>query len=103
MAAARPRGWALVAFVLLGVAGALGYLASGLFILLLSVMTPNPGAEAYVFLVKATAVVGWFAIGGWMLVKFAGFRWWFLAAPPGAWAWMYLAAMLLQANLNFGY
>lgn len=101
----RPRGLALAAFILLAIAAAIAYVVSGLFSLLVLVLTPEPGAEAFVFIAKAVLVVGWLAIGWWLLLDFWRGRWRFVAAPVAAWAWMYGLAMLMlgSAYLNIGY
>lgn len=103
--AARPRGLALAAFILLVIAAAIAYLVSGLFAMLVLVLTPEPGAEAYVLILKGALVGGWLAIGGWLVWDVSRLRWRFAAAPVAAWAWMYgiLELMSGSAFLNIGY
>ena len=101
----RQRGWALVAFLALGVIGALAYLASGPYVLLLAVLIPKPGTAEFVIAVKVVTGIVWAGIGIWTFFEFWRRRWRFLAGPPAAWAWTYGAAVFLQGSvvLNFGY
>ena len=103
--AAHPRGLAAVAFIVLVIAAAIAYLLSGLFGLLILALTPEPGAEGYVVIIKGVMVCGWLAIGGWLVWDVSRFTWRFAAAPVAAWAWMYGSAYLLQGSafLNIGY
>jgi hypothetical protein len=91
--------------VALGIAGAVAYLASGVFVLLVLTLTAVPGAQTFVVIIKSILIVGWAAIGIWTILRFWRYRWQFVIGPPCAWAWMYLVAMLLEgrAYLSWGY
>ena len=95
----------LVAFLALGVVGALVYLASGLVGLLIAILTADPGAAVFVLIVKVVTGIVWVGIGIWTFIAFWRRRWRFLVGPPAAWAWMYGAAAFLGGStyLNIGY
>ena len=90
---------------LLGLVAAGLFLTSGTVLSLGLALTPNPGNEALFTVLKAADVIGWFAIGFWLLVDWARLRVRVLAPAVAAWLW---AALLLGALnslgfLNWGY
>lgn len=103
------RGWRsrlrTVAAGVLGLVGATAFLASGLLLILALALTPNPGGEALVPVLKAADVVGWLAIGLWLLVDWWHLRLRVLVPPVAAWLWtsLLLGTMNGLAYLNWGY
>lgn len=90
---------------MLGLVGATAFLASGLLLILALALTPNPGGEALVPVLKAADVVGWLAIGLWLLVDWWHLRLRVLVPPVAAWLWtsLLLGTMNGLAYLNWGY
>jgi hypothetical protein len=106
----RPtRRWLRLAIglagVLLGIAALLAFLASGLLGLFILALTPNPGHEAEVLILKAVLVAGWLAIALWLLHDLRRSRLRSLAAPIAAWIWVWVVGTWLGAVafLNWGY
>lgn len=90
---------------LLGLAAALAFVPSGLLVLLGFVLTPRPGNEVALGILKLVDFVGWFGIGGWLLVEWGRMRFRVVAPAAIAWAWAYVL-LLLMTNvgfLNIGY
>ena len=101
----RPRGWVLVAFVAVWFVAGAAYLTSGLLVLLLLALTPNPGADSTVLVLKAIMVIVWVAMAAWYIVQLVDLRWRFVVAPVAAWIWTYGVGLVLaqSAYLNWGY
>ncbi len=90
---------------MLGIVSGLALLASGLLLILLLSLTPEPGAEPVVLILKGVALVGWLAIGGWLVGELLRARFRVVLAPIGAWLGLYLMATMLGTlgYLNIGY
>ena len=90
---------------LLGLAAALAFLPSGLLVLLGFVLTPRPGNEVALGILKLADFVGWFGIGGWLLVEWGRLRFRVVAPAAIAWAWGYLVVLFMRGFgfLNIGY
>ena len=90
---------------LLGLVAAGLFLASGIVLSLGLALTPNPGNEALYTVLKAADVIGWFAIGFWLLVDWARLRVRVLAPAVAAWLWTVLIQGALNSVgfLNWGY
>jgi hypothetical protein len=95
----------MVAVGLLGLAAAAAFLVSGLLLLLTLVLTPDPGNDALVVVLKSADAIGWLGIGLWLLVVWWHLRFRFLVPPAAAWIWTYLFAWIIggHAHLNWGY
>jgi len=81
---------------MLGVVAAALFLVSGMVLSVGLALTPNPGNEALFTVLKAADVIGWFAIGMWLLVDWAHLRLRVLVSAVAAWVW----TVLLQGALN---
>ena len=108
-AEARPggRGRPLlqrVALGMLGLVAAAAFLASGLLLLLTFALSPNPGNDAPVLVLKTADFVGWLAIGLWLLLDWRQLRLRVVVPPVAAWLWAYLlvGAMSGLAYLPWG-
>ena len=95
----------IVALAALGLVAAAAFLASGILILLSVGLTPNPGNEALLFVMKVFDVVVWLAIGWWLVVDWWRPRLRVVVPAVIAWAWAYLMAGALSGLgfLNIGY
>jgi hypothetical protein len=90
-----------VAVGVLGLAAAVAFLASSVFLLLFVALTPYSDNDAALLVVlKSVDVVGWLAIGLWLLVDWWHLRFRVLAPPVAAWMWTYLIA---AASKGIGY
>jgi hypothetical protein len=99
-AGAQPEGGGLsltrrVAIGILGLVGVVGYLASGFLLLLSLAVSPNPGNDVPVLVLKAADVIGWLAVGLWLLLDWSQFRLRVVVPPVGAWLWVFLLAAAL--------
>lgn len=94
-----------IALGVLGLVAAVAFLYSGLLLLLGTALSPNAGNEAILLVEKVVDIVGWFAIGGWLLLDWLRSRARVIAAPVAAWLWTYVFAGLMSAIgfLNIGY
>lgn len=85
----------------LGLAAGAAFLASGTLLLLFVALTPYHGNDAALLVVlKSVDVVGWLAIGLWLLVDWWHLRFRVLVPPVAAWMWTYLIA---AASNGIGY
>jgi len=76
-----------VAVGVLGLVAAAAFLASGLLLMLALALTPKPGNDALVVVLKTADVVGWLAIGRWLLIDWWHLRLRVLLPPVVAWLW----------------
>ena len=93
-----------VAVAALGLVAILAWLWAGIAIPLALIMTPNPGQDSIVLILKVALVGGWLAILGWLLRDLVAGRLRFVVVAIGAWAWIYGATAVLRgfAVLNWG-
>jgi len=84
----------------LGLVAAGAFLASSLWLLLFVALHPYPGNEAVLVVLKVADVVGWLAIGLWLLIDWWHLRLRVVASPVAAWLWTYLLA---AATSGIGY
>jgi hypothetical protein len=94
-----------VAVGLLGLVAAGVFLVSGVVLSVGLALTPNPGNEALFAVLKAADVIGWGAIGFWLLVDWGRLRLRVLGAAVAAWLWTVLLQGALNSlgSLNWGY
>jgi hypothetical protein len=96
----RPLARKVIAGVL-GLAAGAAFLASGTLLLLYLALTPYNARDAVLLVVlKSADVVGWLAIGTWLLVDWGHFRFRVLVPPVAAWMWVY---MIPWASFGIGY
>jgi hypothetical protein len=90
--------------VVLWIAAALASLFAAGFGLILLLLTPNPGMEALVAILKVVFVAGWVGIAAWQFLQLFGRRWRFVVAPAASWIWLSVMATILGrvAFLNWG-
>jgi hypothetical protein len=99
-AGAQPEGGGLsltrrVAIGILGLLGVVAYLSSGFLLLLSLALSPNPGSDAPVLILKAVDIIGWLALGLWLLLDWSQYRLRGVVPPVGAWLWVFLLAAAL--------
>jgi hypothetical protein len=102
----NPRTWLrTIALGLLGLVAAVAYAYSGILVALSASLSPNPGNDAALLLVKVVDILGWLAIGGWLLLDWLRLRARVFGAPAAAWLWAYAFAGFTSAFgfLNWGY
>ena len=94
----------LVMRSLLGLAAAVAFLVSGLLLLLDLALTPKPGDEFALSVMKVIDVAGWIAIGIWLLADWVHVRLRVIAPPVVAWVWTFslAASMSGLGYLNWG-
>lgn len=89
---------------LLGLVAGVVFLFSLVLMLLDLALTPNPGDDTALAGLKSIDVVGWIAIGIWLLIDWWHLRLRVIAPPVAAWVWTYLLAMSMSGlgTLNWG-
>jgi hypothetical protein len=89
----------------LGLAAAAAFLASGVVLLLFVALIPYHDTDAALLVALKTAdVIGWLAIGLWLLVDWWHLRFRVLVPPVAAWIWIYVIGSVSYGigYLNWG-
>lgn len=91
--------WAVVLF-----ASTVAFLASSILLLLTIALSPAPGADVALTVLKAVDAVGWLSLGLWLMYEYLSLRPAILVPPLAGWAWTYLAAAMSSGlgHLNWG-
>lgn len=96
----RPLARNVVVGVL-GLAAGAAFLASGMLLLPYVALTAYDARDAVLLIVlKSADVIGWLAIGRWLLVDWGHIRFRVLVPPVAAWMWVY---MIPWASFGIGY
>lgn len=82
-----PRAARLLIRGVLGLVSLGVFLGSSLLLLLALALAPRPGNDLMLSIVQLTDVVGWLAIGIWLLVEWGRFRLRVIVPPIAAWLW----------------
>ncbi len=85
----------------LGLVAAAVYLSSGIGLMLMLVLSPTSGSDVILFVAKAIDLIGWLAIGAWLLIDWRRLRLRVLLAPAAAWVLVY-GLIWTISNLHFG-
>ena len=72
--------------------------------LLTLALFPNSGNDAPVLVLKIADLVGWLAIGLWLVLDWSRLRLRVVVPPVAAWLWVYLLAVALGrlGHLSWG-
>jgi hypothetical protein len=92
-------------FAVLALGAALAFLASVVPAVFVLSLTPNPGADAVVLVLKIVLASGWVLIGIWGTVDLVRGRWRGFLSVAAVWAWLWTLGSMLasSAYLDWGY
>ncbi len=86
--------------LVLGLVAAVLFLGSWILLDVTLALTPYPGSDLALLIVKTVDFGGWLAIGGWLFVDWSHARLRVLLSPVIAWAWL-LVLGSLASGLGF--
>ena len=85
---------------LLGLGALLAFLPSSLLGLLGIMLTPKPGLDLALVILKLVDAVGWFGIGAWLLFEWGRLRFRVVAPAAIGWVWTYVL-LWVMAGVGF--